>query len=70
MHHMKWNIQNPPFLRLAIRQQTGVPGMTHPSSFDGVVDLDKKFLISLSVFTSDEDLQRNFAALQRLEMFS
>lgn len=44
--------------------------MTHAGSFDNLVDLDEELLVSFSVFTSDENLQRNFAALQRLEMFS
>jgi hypothetical protein len=43
--------------------------MTHSCSFDRVVDLDEQLLVGFGVFTSDENLQRNFAALQRLEMF-
>jgi hypothetical protein len=43
--------------------------VTHARRLDMIVDLLKELFVCLGVFAADKDLQRNLAALQRLEVF-
>jgi hypothetical protein len=42
--------------------------MTHARGFDRIGDLEEKLLVGLGVLTTDQNFERDPAALQRLEM--
>jgi len=63
--------RTPTFFCIAvrIRYRINTPGMTHACRFDLIGDLFKKLFIDSCIFSTDQDLNIDFAALQGFQMF-